>query len=88
MQIKLLYLEGIKIKNNNELNLNINTFNFRNFGILKPILYATSLYHHLYRKMSAVMLKKNVVDDLRHLRGKKACFPSFDGYGKTTVSTY
>lgn len=36
--------------------------------------------------MSAVMLKKNVVDDIRHLRGKKACFPLFDGYGKTKVS--
>lgn len=32
--------------------------------------------------MSAVMLKKNAVSDLRQLRGKKACFPVFDGYGK------
>lgn len=27
------------------------------------------------------MLKKNVVSDLQQLRGKKACFPVFDGYG-------
>lgn len=33
--------------------------------------------------MSAVMLTKNVVSDLRQLRGKKACFPLYDGYGKT-----
>lgn len=32
--------------------------------------------------MSAVMLKKNAVSDLQQLRGKKACFPVFDGYGK------
>lgn len=29
------------------------------------------------------MLTKNVVNDLQDLRGKKACFPIFDGYGKT-----
>ncbi|XP_060834228.1 transferrin-like isoform X1 [Rhopalosiphum padi] len=52
----------------------------RNYGISKPILYATSLYHHLYRKMSAVMLTKNVAGDLQQLKGKKACFPSYDGY--------
>ncbi|VVC35460.1 Hypothetical protein CINCED_3A020998 [Cinara cedri] len=52
----------------------------RNYGISKPILYAISLYHHLYRKMSAVMLKKNAVSDIQELRGKIACFPIFDGY--------
>lgn len=31
--------------------------------------------------MSAVMLAKHVVDDIEQLRGKKACFPLFDGYG-------
>lgn len=52
----------------------------RNYGVSKPVLYATSLYHHLYRKMSAVMLTKNVVGDLQQLKGKKACFPLYDGY--------
>lgn len=33
--------------------------------------------------MSAVMLTKNVVGDLQQLKGKKACFPLYDGYGKT-----
>lgn len=33
--------------------------------------------------MSAVMLTKNVAGDLQQLKGKKACFPSYDGYGKT-----
>lgn len=28
------------------------------------------------------MLANNVVDDIERLRGKKACFPLFDGYGK------
>lgn len=27
------------------------------------------------------MLKKKVVSDFQQLRGKKACFPLFDGYG-------
>lgn len=35
--------------------------------------------------MSAVMLTKNVVADLQQLRGKKACFPIFDGYGMTKI---
>lgn len=38
--------------------------------------------------MSAVMLKKNAVDDLRHLRGKKACFPLFDGYGEINYTYF
>lgn len=67
-----------------QIKTNTDYLNFRNYGTSKPILYATSLYHHLYRKMSAVMLKKNVVGDLQQLRGKKACFPIFDGYGMTT----
>lgn len=29
------------------------------------------------------MLSKNIVNDLQELRGKKACFPIFDGYGKS-----
>jgi len=29
------------------------------------------------------MLTKNVVGDLQQLKGKKACFPLYDGYGKT-----
>lgn len=35
--------------------------------------------------MSAVMLKKNAAGDLEQLRDKKACFPLYDGYGKTKI---
>lgn len=38
--------------------------------------------------MSAVMLKKNAVHDFRQLRGKKACFPTFDGYGNKIYQSY
>lgn len=31
------------------------------------------------------MLTKNVVGDLPQLRGTKACFPLFDGYGKKKI---
>lgn len=60
----------------------MNNLNYRNRRISKPILYTTSLYHNLYRKTSAVMFKKNAVNNIQQLRDKTACFPIFDGFGK------
>ncbi|XP_050421210.1 transferrin-like [Adelges cooleyi] len=52
----------------------------RMYHTKKTVLYATSLYHRMYRKVSAVMLKKKAVKSLEQLRGKIGCFPLFDGF--------
>ncbi|XP_050544987.1 transferrin-like isoform X2 [Daktulosphaira vitifoliae] len=52
----------------------------RHYKTKNTILFTTSLYHRVYRKVSAVMLKKKFVKHFEQLKGKIGCFPSFDGF--------